>query len=381
MATPKLFTPTKVGHNTLQHRIVFAPTTRLRADDKHVPIVELVAEHYAQRAAVPGTLLIAEGTLISPQAGGFGNAPGIWSKEQVSAWKQVVDAVHERGSFIYVQLAAIGRAALLDVLEKDGGHPLVSSSDVLLTGAPAPPRPLTVEEIKQYVEDFATAAYNAVHGAGFDGVEIHGANGYLIDQFIQDNANKRTDEYGGSIGNRARFVLEIADAVVAKVGAEKTALRVSPWSRFQDMRMDDPIPTFSYIVQQLADKYPDFGFIHVVEPRVDAYTDREPGEDEVSSSNDFIRKIWSPRPLISAGGYNRELSLEVAETKGDLIAWGRYYTSNPDLPLRLKKNLPLAKYDRNTFYNATEALGYNDHPYAPENEAELGKIPVLRPQV
>lgn len=274
MATPKLFTPTKVGGNTLQHRIVFAPTTRLRADDKHVPIVELVAEHYAQRAAVPGTLLIAEGTLISPQAGGFGNAPGIWSKEQVSAWKQVhilswvplylifeanairmwqvVDAVHERGSFIYVQLAAIGRAALLDVLEKDGGHPLVSSSDVLLTGASAPPRPLTVEgqrvviyltvnmltlsfltEIKQYVEDFATAAYNAVHGAGFDGVEIHGANGYLIDQFIQDNANKRTDEYGGSTENRARFVLEIADAVVAKVGAEKTALRVSPWSRFQ----------------------------------------------------------------------------------------------------------------------------------------------------
>ncbi len=165
MATPKLFTPTKVGHNTLQHRIVFAPTTRLRADDKHVPIIELVAEHYAQRAAVPGTLLIAEGTLISPQAGGFGNAPGIWSKEQVSAWKQVriqrcfpfilnanvlftwqvVDAVHERGSFIYVQLAAIGRAALLDVLEKDGGHPLVSSSDVLLTGASAPPRPLTIQ--------------------------------------------------------------------------------------------------------------------------------------------------------------------------------------------------------------------------------------------
>ncbi|KAI0818987.1 FMN-linked oxidoreductase [Irpex lacteus] len=374
MSSPKLFTPTKVGNSTLQHRIVLAPLTRFRASDSHVPITELVAEYYAQRAAVPGTLLLAEGTLVSPQSTGWPNAPGIWSKDQVAAWKEVVDAVHARGSFIYLQIFAMGRVASPEVLEKEGPFPLVSSSDIIPTGGSVAPRPLTIPEIKQYVDDFATAAANAVDGAGFDGVEVHAANGYLLDQFVQDVANHRTDEYGGSIENRARFALEILDAVVKKIGAERTGFRISPWSNFQDMRMKDPIPTFSYIVQQIAERYPNFAFLHVIEPRVDASTDRTPSEEE---SNDFIRKIWQPRPLISAGGYNRELSIEAAETKGDLIAWGRYYVSNPDLPLRLKKNLPLTKYDRSKFYNAKEAAGYIDYSYAPENETELGKIPVL----
>ncbi|KAI0088267.1 FMN-linked oxidoreductase [Irpex rosettiformis] len=373
MSTPKLFTPAKVGDITTQHRVVLAPLTRLRADDKHVP-TDLIVEHYAERAAVRGTLLITEATFIAPQAGGVAMVPGIWSQEQIAGWKKVVDAVHERGSFIYLQLWALGRAASPDQLEKEGPYPYVSASDVQLTGRPFPPRPLTVEEIKEYISLYATAASNAVHGAGFDGVEIHGANSYLVDQFIQDVSNKRTDEYGGSIEKRARFALEVVDAVVAKIGAEKTGIRLSPWNRFQDMRMKEPIPQFRYVVQQIAERQPNLAFLHVVEPRVQGSEDCEVPAGE---SNDFIREIWQPRPLISAGGYNRELAIEIAEKKGDLIAFGRHYISNPDLPLRLKKNLPLTKYDRSKFYNAGDALGYVDYPYAPENEPELGKVPLI----
>ncbi|KAI0826125.1 FMN-linked oxidoreductase [Irpex lacteus] len=375
MSEPKLFTPVKVGDVTLQHRVVLAPLTRFRADDNYVPLTNLVAEHYAERAAVRGTMLITEATFIAPQAGGYPSVPGIWSPEQIAAWKVVVDAVHERGSFIYLQLWALGRAASPEQLEKDGPYPYVSASDVPLTNKPFPPRPLTVQEVKEYVQLYATAASNAVHGAGFDGVEIHGANGYLVDQFIQEVTNKRTDEYGGSIEKNAKFALEVIDAVVGKIGAEKTGIRLSPWGAFNDMRIPDPIPQFSYVVEQIAKRQPNLAFIHVVEPRVQGSEDRDA---PASESNDFIRAIWQPRPLISAGGYTRELAIEVAEKKDDLIAFGRYYISNPDLPLRLKKNIPLVKYDRSLFYNAREARGYIDYPFAPENEAELGKVPLTK---
>ncbi|KAI0686790.1 NADH:flavin oxidoreductase/NADH oxidase [Cytidiella melzeri] len=370
IATPKLFTPIKVGDVTLEHRVVLAPLTRFRADSSHVH-TKLGVEHYAQRAAVRGTMLITEATFIAAQAGGYPNVPGIYNEEQIAAWKAIVDAVHEKGSFIYLQLWALGRAAVPEVLASEGSFPYVSSSDVKLSEKNVAPRPLTTDEVKEYVQLYATAASNAVHGAGFDGVEIHGANGYLIDQFTQDVANKRTDEYGGSVENRGRFALEVTDAVVKKIGAEKTGIRFSPWGTFNEMKMADPIPTFSYIIKELAERHPSLAFVHVVEPRVNGSTDREAGQGE---SNDFIRAIWQPRPLISAGGYDRELALEAAEQKDVLVAFGRPYIPNPDLPLRLKKNLPVVKYDREKFYNVGEAAGYVDYPYAPENEEELGKI-------
>ncbi|KAI0826126.1 FMN-linked oxidoreductase [Irpex lacteus] len=383
MATtePKLFTPIQFGPNTLQHRVVLAPMTRFRSDDNHVPITKLVAEHYAARAAVPGTLLITDAVYISARAGGFANAPGIWNQEQVDAWKQIVDEVHKRGSFIYIQLWALGRTATLEVLEKEGPYPYVAPSAKLYTGLPGvtppatiPPRPLTIQEIQEYVQDYATAAWNAVHLAGFDGIEVHGANGYLPDQFLQDVINDRTDEYGGSIENRARFTLEVIDAIAQKIGPERTGLRLSPWNYLNDMGLEDPVPTFSYVVQQLAERQPNLGFIHVIEPRTDGLNDRTPAPGE---SNEFIRKIWQPRPIISTGGYDRETAIDYAEKKGYLIGFGRFYTSNPDLPLRLKKNLPLEKYDRSTFYTPKEPRGYNDFSFAPENEAELGRVPVL----
>ncbi|KAI0916451.1 hypothetical protein AcV5_002945 [Taiwanofungus camphoratus] len=357
---PKLFQPIQVGNVTLGHRVVLAPLTRFRANKDHVH-GDLAVEYYAQRASSPGTLLITEATFIAPQAGGYDYVPGLWNEEQVAAWKRVTDAVHAKGSYIYCQLWALGRASDPKVLKREG-YPFVSSSDVPLPGSPAP-RPLTVPEIKEYVQWYTTASENAVK-AGFDGVELHGANGYIIDQFLQDVCNKRTDEYGGSIENRARFGLEVIDSVAKAIGAKKLGIRLSPWGYFQGMRMKDPIPTFTYFVKKIAEAHPDFAYIHLVEARVSGNMDREVVPEE---SNDFIRKIWAPRALISAGGYTRETALEAAEQHGDLIGFGRSFISNPDLPLRLRKNLPIAKGNRDTYYAPESPVGYTDYPFAEQS--------------
>ncbi|EKM53073.1 uncharacterized protein PHACADRAFT_124526 [Phanerochaete carnosa HHB-10118-sp] len=364
MSQPKLFTPFKVGDATLQHRVVMAPLTRVRATKTHVP-TPLMAEYYAQRASTPGTLLVSEATFIAAQAGGLRHVPGIWSDEQVAGWKRVTDAVHAQGSYIYVQLWALGRAAVPDVLQEEGSYPYVSASDVQLSGKPVPPRPLTKEEIKEYIALYSVAARNAVR-AGFDGVEVHGANGYLIDQFLQDVTNTRTDEYGGSVENRARFALDVLDATVAAVGASKVGIRLSPWSTFNDMRMADLKPSFSYLVSETAERWPSLAYIHLIEPRVDGSNDREVQEGE---SNDFLREIWGERPFISTGGYNRELALKVAETKGGLIGIGRLFISNPDLPMRWQKDISADKGDRSTYHAMESPEGYIDYPFADDSVA------------
>ena len=219
----------------------------------------------------------------------------------------------------------------------------MSAGDVPLEGREDTPRPLTVDEIKRYIGLYATAAANAVHRAGFDGVEIHGANGYLPDQFLQTVTNNRTDEYGGSIENRLRFTLEVVDAVVAAVGQRKVGLRVSPWSSFAGMYviassglsrfidmitgmgMSDPKPTFAALFTRIRDTHPDLAYLHVVEPRVNGYLHRDAQAHE---SNDFLREIWKPRPFMSAGGYDREHAIEAAESTGDLISFGRLFISN-----------------------------------------------------
>ncbi|KAL1690560.1 hypothetical protein GGG16DRAFT_55350 [Schizophyllum commune] len=372
MSTPKLFQPAQVGDLTLAHRVVLAPLTRFRHTDLSHVALPNVKEYYAQRGSTPGTLLISEATFIAPQAGGYKNAPGIWSDEQIKAWKEVTDRVHAQGSFIYLQLWALGRAAVASELkEEDPSFDYVAPSAVQLTGHPETPRPLTVPEIKQYVQWYATAARNAVEKAGFDGVEIHGANGYLIDQFLQDVTNKRTDEYGGSVENRARFGLEVVDAVVAAIGAKKVGIRLSPWNQFQEMRMEDPIPQFTYFVKELKARHPDFAYIHLVEPRVIGIENRDEKDIDPREQNDFLRAIWAPKALISAGGYNRELALKIAEEKGDLIAFGRFFISNPDLPRRLKEDIPLTPYNRATFYlkGDSSPTGYTDYPFAEKASA------------
>ncbi|KIY67817.1 FMN-linked oxidoreductase [Cylindrobasidium torrendii FP15055 ss-10] len=361
----KLFQPIRVGRCELQHRVVLAPLTRYKATAKtHVPHTSIVKEYYSQRGSSPGTLLVAEATFISPQAAGYDHAPGIWSDEQIRAWKEVTDAVHANGSFLFSQLWALGRAAKPEILR--GETPpvaYVAPSPVQLTGRDGIPRALTQTEIKAYITDYARAASNAIFNAGFDGVEIHGASGYLIDQFLQDVSNKRTDEYGGSIENRTRFALEVVDAVVEAVGADRTGLRISPWNGFQDMRMEDPKPTFAHLVSQIKERHPDFAYIHVVEPRVDGVEIRD--AIPTDWNNDFLRDIWSPRPFISAGGFEASSAKELADTTGNLVAFGRKFIANPDLPRRLKEGIPLTKADRATFYvGGDDSRGYTDYPFA-----------------
>lgn len=273
-ANTKVFSPFQVGSTKLDHRVVMAPLTRFRATVDNVP-TDLMAQYYAQRAVVPGTLIISEASFISPKAGGYATIPGLWNDEQLNAWKKTTDAVHAKGSKIYMQLWHLGRAAHPDPAGSGGAvkderfdfeNDLVSSSAVPIAEGQPTPRALSEEEVWATVADYATAAKNAVEKAGFDGVEIHGAHGYLIDQFNQDTCNKRTDQFGGSIENRARFCLEVAKAVAKAVGADKTGIRLSPWSGFQGMRMADPIPQFSYIIHQLREL--DLAYLHLVEPRV-----------------------------------------------------------------------------------------------------------------
>ncbi|TRM56593.1 hypothetical protein BD626DRAFT_635696 [Schizophyllum amplum] len=367
-ALPKIFQPFKLGELTLAHRVVLAPLTRYRNSElTHVPLPN-VKEYYAQRGSTPGTLLIAEATFVSPRAGGCKSTPGIYSDEQISAWKEVTDGVHAQGSFMYVQLWAPGRAvSVKDLMEKEGSPDYVApESEIQLSDHEETPRALTIPEIKQYVQDYADAARNAVERAGFDGVELHVANGHLLDQFLQDTSNTRMDEYGGSVENRSRFALEVIDAIVKVVGAQKVGVRVTPWSKFNDMRMHDPIPQFSYFVGEIKKRHPDFAYLHVVEPRVQGAATRDAGDIEAWEQNDFLRDIWAPKPVISAGAYTRDMAMQVAEEKGDIVAVGRYFISNPDLPSRWRHNIPLTPYNRDTFYLVGDASsrGYTDYPFA-----------------
>ncbi|CAE6497626.1 unnamed protein product [Rhizoctonia solani] len=363
----KLFAPLRVGGITLAHRVVMAPLTRFRANDNHAH-TGLGVQYYAQRAEVPGTLLITEATAIAPEAAGYDRVPGIWSDEQIEAWKRITDAVHERKSYIYLQLWALGRAADPKVLAREG-LPFVSASPTPIEeGGPAP-RALAEEEISNYVQLYARAAKNAVFKAGFDGVEIHSANGYLLDQFLQDNSNKRTDRYGGSVENRSRFLLEVVDSVTAAIGPEKTGIRLAPWNKFQGMRMQDPIPTFSYVTKELVRRHSELAYVHFVEPTVEEKPTEGVQATKQTESNDFARAIWGPRPFFSAGGYDPKGGEETANKhENTAIVFGRYFISNPDLPERLRNGVALTHYNRDTFYSPGPR-GYIDYPKANEVQA------------
>ncbi|KAI1842524.1 hypothetical protein JX265_012664 [Neoarthrinium moseri] len=366
MSPSRLFQPLKVGNATVQHRIAMAPLTRFRADENHVPL-PFVKEYYAQRASVPGTLLVTEATLISKQAGGYPNVPGIWSKEQIAAWKEVVDAVHAKGSFIYLQLWALGRVANPDHAKKEGIE-VKSASAIPEAEGKAVPKEFTKEDIKSFTDDYAQAARNAVE-AGFDGVEIHGANGYLIDQFIQDNTNQRTDDYGGSVENRSRFAIGVATAVVDAIGSAKVGIRLSPWSDFQGMKMKDPVPQFTDVINKL--KTQKLAYLHLVESRISGNAD-----SEATEGVDFAVKVWdNTSPVFIAGGFTPESAKRLVDEeykdRDVVVVFGRHFISTPDLPFRILKGIELTPYDRDTFYNAGETRGYTDWPFSEEFKKEI----------
>lgn len=357
----KLFEPLQIGNVKLQQRIVMAPLTRFRADDNGVPL-DFVKEYYQQRASVPGTMLLTEATFISARAGGYPNAPGIYTDAQIKGWKEITDAVHAKKSHIWLQLWALGRASNAEELKKQGLK-LQSSSDVPMDKDSPAPEPMTEEDIQQYIKDYAQAAKNAI-AAGFDGVEIHGANGYLIDQFIQDVSNKRTDAWGGSVEKRARFAIEVAKSVVAAVGHERTGIRLSPFSPWQGMRMADPVPQFSYLAEQL--KEIKLAYLHVIGARVGGILDVESPKGKV----DFLVHIWAnTSPVLLAGGYNSESAREALQQFADFdvaIVFGRYFISNPDLVFKIKEGIELTPYQRDTFYDVGAKAGYIDYPFSKE---------------
>ena len=356
-STPKLLlSPTKIGALELPNRVVMAPMTRSRANNPERAPFELHAEYYRQRAAAG--LLITEATSVSPQGVGYVFTPGIWSDAQVTGWKKVTSAVHAAGGRIFLQLWHVGRISH-STFQQGGALP-VSSSAVKLEGelmlpdfSKAPyetPRALETSEIAGIVKDFAEGARRA-KVAGFDGVEIHGANSYLIDQFMRNGVNQRTDQYGGSIENRVRLALEVVDAVVAVWGPGRVAIRLSPTSPWNGMGDSDPIALYTHLAKEL-DKRP-LAYVHLSEALS--------ADPKTLRATPAIRAAYKGS-LIVNGGYTAETAeRDIAAGEGDLVAFGVPYLANPDLVERFQTGAVLNAPDVSTFYGGAEK-GYTDYP-------------------
>ncbi len=352
----KLLEPYKLGPTTLPNRLVMAPLTRNRAVAGMVPS-PLAVEYYGQRASAG--LLITEASQISQQGQGYQDTPGIYSKEQVAGWRKVTERVHGRGGRIFIQIWHVGRISHT-TLQPNGGAP-VGPSAIRAKGKTfvggtfsdiSEPRALALEEIPGIVDDFRRATVNAIE-AGFDGVEIHGANGYLLDQFAKDGANKRTDAYGGSIENRARLMLEVTKAVASEAGPERTGIRISPVTPSNDISDSDPQPLFEHIVDHL--NALKLIYIHVIEGATGGPRDVAPFDYR------SLRKRFNGA-YIANNGYDFALANKVlAANEADLIAFGKLFIANPDLVERLKRGAPLNAPDKATFYGG-DAKGYTDYP-------------------
>jgi NADPH2 dehydrogenase len=368
-ATSRLFKPLQVGKMQLDHRIVFPPLTRNRNDDDHTPL-PFMAKYYADRASTPGTLVISEATAVSHLEEGQDNTPGFVSEHQVAAWKQIIDAVHAKGSYYFQQIWGMGRASFPEFMAKKGLR-YRSSSAVAMTGVDAVPEEMTEAEILEIIQSFVDTARRVIE-AGGDGVEIHCAHGYLLDQFLSDAVNKRTDKWGGSTENRARLVLEVVKAVVDAVGADRVALRLSPYAVFQDAEKGDIHGQYLYIISELKKMASPLAYLSLVEATGDPGALIFGGKTvNQGKTLDFILEAWDNwSPVIVAGGYTPATAawaLEEHYGKWDtLVAFGRHFLANPDLVFRIQNGIELNKYNRPTFYLAKNEVGYNDYPFSEE---------------
>ncbi|WP_067065920.1 alkene reductase [Roseateles chitosanitabidus] len=361
--TPDLFAPLALGPLTLPHRIAMAPMTRARSTQPGNLPNEMMAAYYAQRAGA--ALIVSEATQISPQGQGYSFTPGIHTEEQVQGWRLVTRAVHRAGGRIVLQLWHVGRMS--HPVFHGGGAPVAPSAlapdaQVWVVGEDGVgrmvdcpvPRALTVDEIQGIVGDFRRAAAHAMR-AGFDGVEIHGANGYLVDQFLRTTSNHRDDAYGGSRANRIRFLLEVADAVAAEIGPERVGVRLAPFITARNMDCPDVIPTILSAAGELSRR--GIAFLHLAEADWD---------DAPQVPDDFraaLREAFAGRIMV-AGGYDAARAQALLD-RGliDLVAFGRPFIANPDLPDRLKDGLPLSAFDPSALFGGTER-GYSDYPAA-----------------
>ena len=357
MNSVDVFSPFRLGPLELPNRVVMAPMTRNRAGPGNVP-TGLNATYYAQRAGAG--LIVSEATQVSPQGVGYPGTPGIHSAEQTAGWKLVTDAVHGAGGQIFLQLWHVGRISHPSL--QPGGALPVAPSAIAPAGqawttngmeAFVTPRALETSEIPGIVEDFRRGAAHA-REAGFDGVELHGANGYLIDQFLRDSANKRTDRYGGSASNRARLLIEVTEALIGEWGGERVGVRLSPTNPYNDIADSNPAATFSTAASVL-DRL-GIAYLHIVEPG--------PGDPVAAGEMPdirFFRKIWRG-PLIANKGYDLERANAVLrDGAADLVSFAALYLANPDLAERFRRGGPFNPPDRKTFYGGA-AKGYTDYP-------------------
>lgn len=345
-----LFEPLKLGSLTLANRIIMAPLTRCRSDDNRVPTA-LMAKYYAQRAKAG--LIISEATSISPMGVGYPNTPGIWSNEQIEGWRSITKAVHQKDGKIFLQLWHVGRIS--DPAYLAGKQP-ISASDIAAEGHPnllrpihpfVAPRALETAEIPLIIQEYKQAAINAKK-AGFDGVEMHGANGYLLDQFLQDNCNVRTDNYGGSLENRARLMLEVTDAVIDVWGADCVGMHLSPRCDVHSMGDSNPLKTFSYVAKELGKR------------RIAFICSRAAlGDDGLAKT---LKRTFGGVYIINQGLSQEQAEQEINIGDADAVAWGKWFIANPDLPQRLSVKAPLNTPKAELFYTGAEA-GYTDYPF------------------
>lgn len=354
-----LLEPFQLGHLNLKNRLVMSPLTRRRAGKGGVP-GEMNALYYAQRASAG--LIIAEASQISPQGVGYIDTPGIHSNEQIEGWKLVTKAVHDKGGLIFLQLWHVGRVSH-SLLQPGNALPVsasaISGGDFITTPKGKMPmevpRPLEMSEIAGVIEDYRKAAANAMK-AGFDGVEIHAANSYLLDQFMHSSSNIRTDQYGGSIENRCRFTLEVTDALCKEIGNEKTGIRLSPSNIRYGMDDENPAELFGYVIGELNKR--NIAYLHLVEPM--APLENHP--HMIPEVAKHFRKHYSGT-LITAGNYTPESGREALESGiADLVAYGRLFIANPDLPDRIAANAPINTPDVDTFYTRGPE-GYVDYKF------------------
>ncbi len=367
--TTTLFSPIQAGDLHMANRIAMAPLTRNRSPDA-IP-KDITATYYTQRASAG--LLITEGTAIDPFAQGYADVPGLYDTRQLDGWKAVTDAVHARGGRIVTQLWHVGRVSHVDLLP--GGQPPVGPSAVRAhtrtfvidkaTGKghfvdTSTPRALHSRELPAIVHSFAQAARSAVETAGFDGVEIHAANGYLLDQFLKDGANKRTDDYGGSIENRARLLLEVTRAIADAIGGGKVGIRLSPVTPANDIVDSNPQPLFEYVARQLAQM--GLAYIHVIEGATGGPREVEGRPFDYIRFKDAYRQAGGKGAWMVNNGYDAAMAEKaIATGHADIVAFGKLFISNPDLVKRLHDKAPLNAWDQATFYGGGEH-GYIDYP-------------------
>jgi N-ethylmaleimide reductase len=358
-----MFTPVKLGAIELKNRLVMAPLTRMRAIDGDVPH-PLAKTYYEQRASAG--LIISEATQISAIGKGYPGTPGIYSAEQTAAWKEIVSAVHAKGGKMIAQLWHVGR------ISHSSLHPEQGIPEAPSAIAPAgqtygadwklhdyeTPKAMTAEDIARLLRDFELAAMNA-KAAGFDGVEIHSANGYLLDQFLQDKTNHRTDGYGGSIENRMRLLGEVIESISKVYPSDRIGVRLSPYGSFNDMADSDPVALFTAVIQKLNGYH--LSYVHMIEPRSTSAGGNDQVNTEAPITSELFRAAYQGQ-FISAGGYDQAMGESVLEAGlADAVAYGRLYISNPDLAERFAQGAALNPYNRATFYGGAE-VGYTDYP-------------------